>query len=52
MVTHDLRCAYRGNRVLYIRDGGIVGECDLGAYVSGDTTRHEKLRSFLIGMGW
>ncbi|MCL2499036.1 MAG: ABC transporter ATP-binding protein [Defluviitaleaceae bacterium] len=52
MVTHDLRCAYRGNRVLYIRDGGIVGECDLGAYVSGDAARHEKLRSFLIGMGW
>jgi len=25
MVTHDMRSALRGNRVLYFRDGGIVG---------------------------
>ena len=52
MVTHDLRSARRGNRVLYIKDGTIQGECDLGQYVSGDRTRHTKLTSFLDGMGW
>jgi putative ABC transport system ATP-binding protein len=52
MVTHDLKSARRGNRILYIRDGVINGVCDLGAYVSGDKERHEKLRSFLVEMGW
>ena len=52
MVTHDLKSARRGNRILYIRDGVINGVCDLGAYVSGDRERHEKLRSFLVEMGW
>ncbi|MCL2350049.1 MAG: ABC transporter ATP-binding protein [Defluviitaleaceae bacterium] len=52
MVTHDLRSALRGNRVLYFRDGGIVGECDLGKYESGDTARQAKLKDFLAEMGW
>ena len=52
MVTHDARCANRGNRVLYFRDGGIVGECDLGKYVSGDKNRHAKINRFLADMGW
>ncbi len=52
MVTHDLKSARRGNRILYIRDGVINGVCDLGKYVSGDQERHEKLRSFLVEMGW
>lgn len=52
MVTHDLKSARRGNRILYIRDGVIRGECNLGKYVSGDKARHEKLNSFLLEMGW
>ena len=52
MVTHDLRSAMRGNRVLYLRDGVIRGECELGKYVSGDRERHEKLGAFLEEMGW
>lgn len=52
MVTHDINSARRGNRVLYIRDGGIVGECLLGKYESGDTERQTKLKDFLAGMGW
>ena len=52
MVTHDLRSARRGNRILYLRDGVIHGECDLGKYVSGDNERHKKLNDFLQGMGW
>jgi len=52
MVTHDIRSARRGNRVLYFRDGGIVGECNLGPYKTGDTDRHTKLNNFLADMGW
>ena len=37
MVTHDIRSANRGDRILYISDGGIVGECVLGKYESDDT---------------
>ncbi|MCR5767047.1 MAG: ABC transporter ATP-binding protein [Lachnospiraceae bacterium] len=52
MVTHDITSARRGNRILYVKDGEIAGECDLGNYVSGDKERHEKLRDFLAKMGW
>ncbi len=52
MVTHDIKSARRGNRIIYLQDGGIMGECSPGAYVSGDRERHEKIRRFLEGMGW
>ncbi len=52
MVTHDLKSARRGNRILYMRDGAIQGVCDLGSYVSGDKERHNKLQGFLNEMGW
>ena len=52
MVTHDMRSARRGNRVIYFKDGTICGELDLGPYVSGNKERHEKLRNFLKEMGW
>jgi len=53
MVTHDLYSARRGNRILYIKDGVISGECDLGPYRGEDDEgRHERLLSFLGSMGW
>ena len=52
MVTHDMRSARRGNRILYLKDGAILGECSLGGYVHGDTARHRKLSAFLTEMGW
>jgi putative ABC transport system ATP-binding protein len=52
MVTHDLRSALRGGRVLYLKDGVICGECALGAYAAEDEIRREKLQGFLTGMGW
>lgn len=52
MVTHDMRSARRGNRILYLKDGVILGECDLGRYVHGDTVRHDKLSAFLRDRGW
>lgn len=52
MVTHDMRSARRGNRILYLKDGVILGECQLGNYVHGDVKRHETLAAFLDEMGW
>ena len=52
MVTHDMRSARRGNRILYLKDGVILGECQLGRYVHGDSQRHQKLSAFLQDMGW
>ncbi len=52
MVTHDMRSARRGNRILYLKDGAILGECDLGKYRHGDAKRHKKLSAFLNDMGW
>ena len=52
MVTHDISSARRGNRILYVKDGEIACECNLGKYVTGDKERHQKLNDFLATMGW
>ena len=52
MVTHDLKSAIRGNRVLYLKDGVIESECDLGFYRENDPEREKKLLDFLGRMGW
>ncbi len=52
MVTHDLKSARRGNRILYMKDGVIHGICDLGKYESGNRERHRTLQAFLSEMGW
>lgn len=52
MVTHDKKSALRGNRVIYLKDGRIFGECDLGIYHLNDMERKDKLENFLTEMGW
>lgn len=63
MVTHTIKAAERGNRIIYLNDGVISDECDLGPYVGDykdDTNpmqseavdRHNKLKDFLQDMGW
>ncbi len=53
MVTHDLKTAARGNRIVYLRDGAIVGELNLPPYAQDEKTgRMEKLQAFLDRMGW
>lgn len=52
VVTHDIQTARRANRVIYLKDGMICGECLPGPYVSKDQERHEKLSCFLTNMGW
>jgi putative ABC transport system ATP-binding protein len=53
MVTHDVKTALRGNRILFLRDGIVMDELRLAPY--GDksgTDRQEELQSFLKKLGW
>lgn len=52
MVTHDKKSALRGNRVIYLKDGEISGQCDLGGYQPKDEARTRRLHDFLMEMGW
>ncbi len=53
MVTHDIKTACRGNRIIYLRDGGICGELKLPFYKDEDfESRREKVQNFLDEMGW
>lgn len=52
MVTHDIKSAIRGNRILYLRDGKILDECNLGTYDGNNEERIEKMNRFLGEMGW
>ncbi len=63
MVTHTIKAAERGNRIIYLADGVISDECDLGPYL-GDykdeenpdrdkaLERHNRLKDFLQEQGW
>ena len=63
MVTHTIKAAERGNRIIYLADGVIADELDLGPY-AGDykddknpeqakaAERHRKLKDFLHEQGW
>lgn len=53
MVTHDLKTALRGTRVLYLRDGGVVGDYRMPIFREDDIKeRRNNLTSFLEDMGW
>ena len=53
MVTHDIKTALRGSRVLYFKDGKVEGEHRMEKYGSDDLKkRRESLQSFLDEMGW
>lgn len=52
MVTHDIKSAERGNRILYLKDGIITSELELELYTQQDIERHEQLLTFLREMGW
>lgn len=53
MVTHDLRGAIRGNRILYLEDGKILDELRMPAY-SKDSgkEREEKISEWLSSLQW
>ncbi|MGL5439386.1 MAG: ABC transporter ATP-binding protein [Filifactoraceae bacterium] len=53
MVTHDFNAALRGNRVIYLKDGIICGECNLGRFdLENNSERYKSLENFLKKMGW
>ena len=53
MVTHDLKAACRGNRILFLRDGRIDGELNLGMYhKEEEKDREEQLYHFLQERNW
>ena len=53
MVTHDIKTALRGNRVIYLRVGSVVGEYKMPLYGTDDVVaRRDSLQAFLNEMGW
>ena len=54
LVTHDVKVAAKCSRVLYIVDGNIQGENQLGPYTqtAGIRDRERKLNNWLMEMGW
>lgn len=53
MVTHDLKAALRGNRIIYLKDGRIDGELNLEQYDKMSVSeREEVLYKFLKEKGW
>lgn len=52
-VTHDIKTALRGGRILFLRDGIVHGELCLDPYDGKNTHRRsEQVQSFLDEMGW
>ncbi len=54
MVTHDARVASKCSRVMFIVDGEIKGEKELGAFSEGSSIRDRErtLNNWLMEMGW
>lgn len=53
MVTHDLRVAARGNRILYLEDGKVLDELKLPSYSEiQEKAREDKLSQWLSGLQW
>ncbi len=53
MVTHDIKTALRGSRIIYLKDGSVQGDLELGDYtIDHKEHRIQKLQQFLSEMGW
>lgn len=53
MVTHDPVCAARGDRVVYLRDGRLVDERELGRWTpAASSTREDELLGWLRELGF
>ncbi len=53
MVTHDIRAAIRGTRILYLEDGKILDEMALPVYREDDAKdREKKLSDWLSSLSW
>lgn len=53
MVTHDVRAAIHGNRILYMEDGNILDELALPLYSENEEkTREQKINEWLSALRW
>lgn len=54
LVTHDAKVAAKCSRVMFIDDGNIKGELELGKYTSSQELRdrERRLNNWLMEMGW
>ena len=61
MVTHDMKSALRGNRIIYLEDGNIVGELELTRYgrkdqngdrIQDDRARETQINAWLESLSW
>ncbi len=53
MVTHDMRAAARGNRILYLEDGNILDELELPAFNElEERERENKVSGWLTKLEW
>lgn len=53
MVTHDVRAAVHGNRILYLEDGKVLDELDLPLYQKSDIkAREEQVNRWLSELCW
>ncbi len=53
MVTHDIRAAIRGTRILYLEDGKILDEMLLPVYCNNEAKdREKKLNDWLSALSW
>lgn len=61
MVTHDIKAALRGNRILYLDDGNIVGELELTKYgekdkngelLQSNKAREAQISAWLESLDW
>lgn len=59
MVTHDVRAALYGTRILYMEDGKILDELAIGEYEEKDgketsyqKAREKKITEWLSGLHW
>lgn len=53
MVTHDIRAAIRASRILYLEDGQILDELDLGSWTAEQgKKREEQATCWLSSLRW
>lgn len=52
LVTHDVKVAAKCTRVMYIVDGNIKGEYDLGECSTQIRDRERALNNWLLELGW
>jgi putative ABC transport system ATP-binding protein len=54
LVTHDMKVAAKSDRIMYIEDGSIKGEFNLGKFTEENSIkeRERKVNNWLMEMGW